>query len=83
MISKQIKFSLDKRRNVFCEDHIKWALTACFDGLHSNPWTITSWEGENEPSNTEVEKTKDIIMRSFEFYHNHLRIPSFDLTEQE
>lgn len=75
MFSNQVHFRLYERTNAFRKAGKDWALSAQFVG--DQLWVIRSWE--NKPSDNTVEDTKAIAMRCFEFYHRHLKIPSFNM----
>ena len=77
MIGNQIQFEVIERKNKHRKSGKEWALDIRFVGEYR--WTIYTWK--NKPSDKMIEETKEIIMRSFLFYHNHLRIPKFDLRE--
>lgn len=76
MIANKIRFIVYKRINVHCKNNDEWALDAQFE--HRHRWTIKTWE--KEPGEKEIDETKEIIIRAFEFYHKHLEIPRFNLT---
>ena len=40
-------------------------------------WVITGWF--HQPSKELINKTIDVIRRSMEVYHRHLRVPEFNL----
>ena len=74
MIPEQITFWVEKRKS-FGKD--EWALHAQFaDHPH---WTLKTWP--KEPTKKQKDQAIKLIMRSFEFYHRHLHIPSFRLKD--
>lgn len=75
MISKQIYFRLLERPNVHRKSGKEWALNAQLAG--HGEWTFRTWE--KKPAEKTVADTKETIMRALEFYHRHLRIPSFEM----
>lgn len=76
MISKQVLFRVYERPDTFRKSGKEWALSAQLVG--HKPWTIKAWE--MKPSEALVADTKEIVMRSFEFYHKHLHIPRFEMS---
>ena len=77
MISKQITFWVQERRNVHSRQGREWALNAQLVG---HPfWTLKVWD--SRPTEERVEEVKNIIQRAFDFYHKHLQIPPFELKE--
>ena len=77
MIPDQIVFRVEQRDNTFRETGTEWVLKAQMVG--HQPWVLKTWE--KPPSDAIIKEHKTIIMRSFEFYHRHLKIPPFDLSE--
>jgi len=77
MISNQVRFQFYERPNAFRKSGKEWALSVQF--VNNDPWVIKDWE--KEPTPEIVEDVKKVAMRCFEFYHNHLQIPRFDITQ--
>lgn len=77
MISTQVHFWVDERTNSFYKSGKEWALHVQLVGYE--PWVITTWD--SKPSTVTIATTKTIVMRSFEFYHRHLRIPTFKMED--
>ena len=75
MISTEITFSVEKRDNRFAKTNKEWALNASLGGRDA--WTLKAWG--HKPTSKEVEEAKRIILRAFEVYHAHLRIPPFHM----
>ena len=75
MISTQIQFRLYERINVHRRSGKEWALSAQLVGCDA--WTLKTWE--RKPVEKTITDTKETIMRAFEFYHNHLHIPRFEM----
>jgi hypothetical protein len=84
MINPNIRFYLEERPNVFRKSGIEYALNIQLgdsDGSFLDLWTMKTWE--SKPSEKTINDTKELIMRSFEFYHRHLHIPQFNINEIE
>ena len=79
MISTKIAFSLVGRKNVHRKSGREWALEWALNAqlVGHEVWTIKTWE--RKPTASEVADTEQVIIRAFEFYHDHLRIPSFKM----
>ena len=75
MIGKQIGFTLLERKNRYRESGKEYAFNVSFVG--QGWWTFTTWE--KKPSDVIVEEMKDVVLRSFEFYHRHLAMPDYDI----
>jgi hypothetical protein len=77
VIPSTITFDVEKRVHSFAPRG-EWALYGRFPG--ETRWVFCTWN--KEPTNTEVLAAKELILRSFEFYHIHLDIPTFAVKEQ-
>ena len=78
MIEDTVQFYIIKRRNTFVDKGYEWALNARI-GSHDTGWTICTFD--LKPTENQIKNTKEIIMRSFEYYHLHLRIPPFKMKD--
>jgi len=80
MICKHVKFWVTERINTFKPSGTEWALYAVFADKvqYRDSWTIKTWD--KRPSEETIQEAVEIIIRSFEFYHRSVRIPSFDVT---
>lgn len=79
MTPNKIFFTLRERPNKNRPRGKEWALDVRFEGY--SPWTILSWG--NKPTRKTVEAAKEMIVRSFEIYHAHLRISDFKISVGE
>lgn len=77
MISNKVYFRLYERSNSFRKSGKEFVLSVQF--VDHEPWVIKDWE--QMPSQKTVDETKQLAMRCFEFYHRHLQIPSFNVTQ--
>jgi hypothetical protein len=77
VIPTNITFDVEKRVHSYASKG-EWALCGNFPG--ESRWVFCVWD--KEPTHKEVLFTKELILRSFEFYHRHLDIPTFTVKEQ-
>jgi len=80
MIENTVQFYVRQRNNIFINKGYEWEFNARI-GSHGAEWTICTFD--EEPTQDQIKKTKDRIMRAFEFYHVNLKIPSFNMSEKE
>ena len=73
MFPEKAEFFVDMRKNVHAPKGEEWVLKVSLDG--KGAWTVFTWD--DEPSRSEVHRARVIAMRSFEVYHNHIKLPSF------
>jgi hypothetical protein len=75
--SNRVKFILEKRMNLRQKN--EWALNVTFRQSIFGSWSLKTWP--KKPTPAEVDATKTLILKSFEFYHENLRFPNFDIQE--
>lgn len=68
----EIQFMVERR---VVNETNEWVLKAKLG--NDDWWVITGWF--RQPSVELINKTIDVIRRSMEVYHRHLRVPAFDL----
>ena len=77
----ELFFGLNERRNVFTPKGYEWALSMQIvdsnNVVHGNAWTIETWD--KKPSDAELDRVKQIAIRSMEFYHAQIKLPHFSL----
>ena len=75
MIETKINFRVDERTNRFSKNGKEWVLYAKLRDHES--WVLKTWD--KKPTPDMIKDIQEIILRSFEFYHKHLTIPSFKM----
>ena len=75
MIDQKVKFIIEERLNNYRKTRKEWVLKISID--NNSAWAIQAWE--KKPCERTINDVKDIVVRSFEIYHNHLRIPRFKI----
>ena len=75
MLPRQVLFDVFERTNVHCAQGKEWALSVQFPG--DALWVIQTWSTKPKPETVQI--SKDIILRSFEVYHNQIKVPRFHL----
>ena len=76
MNETMVQFYIRKRKNTFVSKGYEWEFNARIGDLMQTLCTF-----DLKPTKNQLKNTKDIIMRSFEFYHSHLRIPAFNMRD--
>lgn len=72
-----VKFELIERIDTFRKGGKEWALTCLIEPDHR--WTLCAWG--TKPTQVTVAFAKELVLRSFEFYHKHLRLIPFNVKE--
>lgn len=76
MIGHRVIFECEERHNNYSKSGTEWALYVRFP--NDDRWVVKTWK--RRPSNVDIDEIKDIVLRSFEFYHKNLRIPPFHIS---
>jgi len=77
MFPKKICFFNAQRQNKFAEKGQEWAFYCVLDS--GSPWCVYTSNGPL--TKKEIQKIKEVVVRSMEIYHIHIQKPSFKLEE--
>lgn len=67
-----VSFTVEERKNCFTPHGREWAFNVSFG---EDKWTVYCWD--KKPSEEEIVSAQKLVVRSFEIYHNNIRIPPF------
>lgn len=68
MFPKDANFRIKVRDNSFLKNKIEYALYVTLD--KGDQWVVHTWT--QKPSKTEIKTVIEIVLRSFEVYHNNI-----------
>lgn len=76
MFPNEVKFTVEKR--IACRSP-EWCLFIQFK--YHDRWVLKTWQ--KKPTDEAVKEAQSLVLRSFEIYHRHIKIPSFNLRVTE
>jgi hypothetical protein len=77
MIDNTVSFWINKRTNKYAKKGYEWAFNMQIG--HGFAHTICTFD--LIPTENLINQTKEIILRTMEVYHAHLKIPAFKMKE--